>query len=97
MRMRCAILVFTIMALALALLIRPTNSPNTSYNEADTPFVAVLSPSIHVSLPAARQNVVIHHPPRLLPLSFAAEVAPLIEIPYSHPIDLPIVLHVLLC
>lgn len=94
---RCSIIVLALAALVVALLIPPTDSPDTPYNEADTPFAAVLTPSMHVSLPAARHTVAVSHGPGLLPFAFDTELAPLIEIPHSHPVSLPIVLHVLLC
>jgi hypothetical protein len=97
MPQRCAILVVTLVAVVLALLIPPTDSPETPYNEADTPFAAVLTPSAHVSLPAARQPVGISHHPGLIPVSFHTELAPVVEVPHSRPVSLPIILHVLLC
>ncbi|GEM_PF-5615171 len=97
MPMRCAILVLTLVALIAALLITPPDSPDTPYNEADTPFAAVLTPSAHVTVPAARQSPMIGHHPGLLPLNFNTELAPVVEIPHSRPVSLPIALHVLLC
>jgi hypothetical protein len=95
--MRCAILVVTVAAVVLALLIPPIDLPETPYNEADTPFAAVLTPSAHVSLPAVRHMAGINHHPGLLPPNFHTELAPVVEIPHSRPVSLPIILHVLLC
>ena len=94
---RSSIVVLALAALVVALLIPPPDSPDTPYNEADTPFAAVLTPSMHVSLPAARQTPAVSHRAGLIPFVFHTELAPLVEIPHSHPVSLPIVLHVLLC
>lgn len=89
------LVVVSLLALLVALLIPPTDSPETPYDEADTPFAAVLTPCAHVSLPVA-QPVVISHP-RLLSFNLDGELTPLVEIPHSRPVPLPIALHVLLC
>lgn len=95
--MRYAMLVLSLLALMVALLLPPIDSPDTPYNEADTPFAAVLTPSMHVSLPAARHTAAMSHPPGLLPFGFHNELAPLVEVPHVHSVSLPIALHVLLC
>jgi hypothetical protein len=97
MPLRRSIVVLALAALVAAFLISPPDSPDTAYNEADTPFAAVLTPSMHVSSPAARHTLAVSHHAGLLPVAFHAELPPLVEIPHSHPVSLPIILHVLLC
>ena len=91
------IILLTLFAVVFALLIPPQDLPETPYNEADTPFTAVLTASVHISAPATRQPVMISHHPGLVPLMLDGELSALAENPDSRPVSLPTILHVLLC
>jgi hypothetical protein len=86
-----------LLALLVALFVPPMDSPETTYNEADCPFVATLgSPAAHVAIVAAP---LLATPAQAAPLVHGLEVkwAPLPAAPRTAVVSLPIVLRVLLC
>ncbi len=92
---RCLI-VLTLLATALALFVPPTDLPETSYDESESPFAAVVCSPVTADISVAQQQpAVVHHAVAVhVGVTFTSEpfLSPLPVTPPAPPVQ-----HALLC